>query len=431
MRGVTDDWRARSEELLFSAHVVDRKTGAQDLALHLRGTRDAKALRMLLGVMANGVEHPLVRGEAYHAVELIAGSRGPGPTTGLIRDLQAELYSLPGPAVGSAAGLALEPAAAPERSDSAAVPAHSDPATLPAVGESGGEHFAAQVRTATDRLFGAREARGRAAGATGLAEVLDGTGHPRVLRMLLTVLANEAESVLVRDAAHDALHRIAVGREDDGTAGGPSGGRSGGPPGGESGGTAGGTASGDGRDEPAWALVRRLQEELYSGHVYRGQGEWLVTYGNVVSKLLERVPEIRAHLGTRDLHLPQAVFDRLFGLVLDRSRALREGRANPALDGDLLDRAFAFIEEAAGSHDAHVVNLVAASVMEKLDDRLREGERQLFVSRFGPASVRLLERVDAWWERYEAWWKERARPGPDRSGGRAAVPLPACSRRPV
>jgi hypothetical protein len=182
---------------------------------------------------------------------------------------------------------------------------------------------------------------------------------------------------------------------------------------------------------------------MYSGQVNYGQAEWLLTYGNVVDKLLERVPELKEVLGPPDPDLPHFVFDRLFDLVLDAARVTSSASEPPAEPSaeppaepsaeppavppaaqpaaqpqaqaeDLLKRALDFIEEAVVSHDAHVVNVIAVSFMERLSltgPRLDLGtpkpHRELVASRLGPASAKLLREVGTWWERFDVWTRSR------------------------
>ncbi|HXG59891.1 MAG TPA: hypothetical protein VNO22_00825, partial [Planctomycetota bacterium] len=90
-----------------------------------------------------------------------------------------------------------------------------------------------------------------------------------------------------------------------------------------------------------------------------------LTYANIEGRLLAMLPEFRAAYGEwlekYDSGLPHCVFGTLTQFVVEEYRRGATGPGTP------FDRALCFLEEAMGSKDPEVQNLVWVSFLENLD----------------------------------------------------------------
>lgn len=125
-----------------------------------------------------------------------------------------------------------------------------------------------------------------------------------------------------------------------------------------------------------------------------------ITYANIIDQAIERIPGFdsiyRAHLednGGETLKHPLFADLLRFSIKLQRSSGQEEAGDYPS--ADILQRIFAFVEEAAQAEDEQVVELVQLSFLENLHQA--GSDYAALRSRLGSRSLQLLDAVEAGW----------------------------------
>lgn len=122
----------------------------------------------------------------------------------------------------------------------------------------------------------------------------------------------------------------------------------------------------------------------------------MVTYENVVQRLVEQVPESRQayeeHLNFCGEILPHVLFGELTGFII-RTYRLWAKSGDPCVE-DKLQHILNFLEECAQSTDERVVDLVSVSFLENLWQAGSDYEP--IKKRLGPNLQKLLLQIEAW-----------------------------------